>query len=49
MSPEHSDFSDLNLLGADFCSLPGVYIAYDYRNRQVKLFFRGEQELPPKS
>ena len=49
MSPDDSDFSDLNLLGTDFCADHDVYLAYDYKNHEVKLFFGGKQELLPKS
>lgn len=48
-SPADSDFRELNLLGTDFFCYCRDYLAYDYKNREVKFFVGGKQEPPPKS
>lgn len=44
-SPEGVRFSDLNILGADFCGAQGVGVAVDYQGRWVKLYFGGGWEV----
>jgi hypothetical protein len=39
ITPPDSHFSDTNTLGSDFCNTHGVFVVYDYKNGQVKLFF----------
>ncbi|KAL7272315.1 hypothetical protein RUND412_004882 [Rhizina undulata] len=43
-APNNSRFSDINILGADFCQLHRVYAALDYEKRRAKLLFGGEWE-----
>ncbi|CUS15086.1 unnamed protein product [Tuber aestivum] len=45
MSPPNSRFSDINILGADFCFLHNVSLMYDYRNLKVKMVFGGTWDL----
>ncbi|KAH0609461.1 uncharacterized protein H6S33_012947 [Morchella sextelata] len=44
-SPLDSHFSDINLLGTDFCSGQNVFKVEDYPKRRVKLYFGGEWEV----
>lgn len=41
MSPKNSHFSDINLLGGDFCNLRQVFKVEDYVRNQVKIYFGG--------
>lgn len=43
MSPPSSHFANINLLGSDFCAAHKVFLAVDYKNNKLKLFFGGEQ------
>jgi hypothetical protein len=48
MLPSDFHFTNVNLLGGDFCDAHGVYLAYDYVNSRVKLLFGGEWETARK-
>ena len=49
MSPSDSRFSDLNLLGSDYCDIHKVHQWSDYKNGRVKLIFGGDWDLVTKS
>lgn len=49
VSPENSQFRDINLLGGDFLKTHNVYLTVDYPQNRVKLYFGGEWAIVPKS
>ena len=49
MSEARNRFSDINVLGKNFCALYASYILYHYKNREVEYSSSGEGEFPSKS
>ena len=43
LSPEGSHFTDINIIGADFCAAHELNIWTDYEKRTVKFYFGGEK------
>jgi len=45
-SPNNSHFTNINILGMNFCNVNEVRPWHDFKNRKAKLFFGGEWEEP---
>lgn len=48
-SPTSSHFTDINLLGVDFCNVYDVSLWYDHVDGRVKLYFGTKWEVVKKS